>query len=64
MAFILGVGQGGCMWMKTAAPFLEDDYRQECMKELHRIVNDPLLDGDAIERLTGESQLRPRNVYP
>lgn len=34
------------------------------MRELHRIVRNPMLDGDALERLTGESQLRPANLFP
>lgn len=30
----------------------------------HAIVRDPLLSADAIEELTGESQMRPRTLYP
>ena len=37
----------------------EDSYRAECSRRLHTIIDDPLLDGQSIERILGESQLRP-----
>ena len=36
-------------------------YRQECASEMLRVINDPLLDGNALEFLTGESQ--PRGCF-
>lgn len=32
--------------------------------QLCPMVRNPLLDGDALERMTGESQLRPANLFP
>lgn len=40
----------------------EDSYRAECSLRLHSIIDDPLLDGQGIERILGESQLRPSQV--
>lgn len=35
---------------QTGILLTEDDYRVECMRELHRIVADPLLDGDSVSK--------------
>lgn len=32
----------------------EDDYRMDCMRRLHAIVRDPLMDANALEQLTGD----------
>ena len=42
----------------------EDDYRADCMRRMQAVIQDPLLDHQATETLTGESQLRPRTLYP
>ena len=42
----------------------EGGYLQDCSRQLLDLVQDPLLDKDGPEALTGESQLRPRTLYP
>lgn len=44
--------------------FSDDDYLKDCARRLTDLVNDPLVQPDAVEALTGDSHLRPRTVYP
>ena len=41
-----------------------EEFRRECNLRLHRMVDDPLLSSQSPEVVSGESQLRPRTVYP
>lgn len=49
---------------QTAAAMNDTEYRDACNRSLHVLVDDPLLRPDTPEALLGESQLRPRTVYP
>ena len=40
------------------------DYLSECAAKVSEMLRDPLLSPDAWKAITGDSQLRPRTLYP
>ena len=51
--------------MQQEASFLfPDEYERSFATRIRNIMDDPILGNDGYETVSGDSQLRPRTLYP
>jgi hypothetical protein len=49
---------------QDASYMFPEEYERVYAQRIQSIMNDPILSSDGYERINGDSQLRPRTLYP